>query len=124
MSELPAYIDAVFTHWLWLMGAGPFLLDRLVSWISSAGSPWHQAAAKMREAALWIMAAALLIAGFLAWRDEYRKSAHIQPRSLTATESLCITDEMKPVKADFQYLRIAKPRMKIHHSMQQIFMRR
>jgi len=100
MSDLFAYLAALFSHWLWLMSAGPFLIDRLVSWLSPNESQWHVAAQKMRSLSLSIMMIGVFLAGFLAWNDEHQKSAgRVAERHLSDRQKSCLADAIKKDKA-------------------------
>jgi hypothetical protein len=110
MGELITYLHALFTNWAFLMSAGPFLGDRLITWFWPTGRAWldDNAGRRRKKVGLWLVAAGVFAAGFITWRDEHRKVSVSEPRSLSATESLCISRDSQPLKERLKYLMIAR----------------
>jgi hypothetical protein len=57
MADFYGYLHALFVHWLWLMSAGPFLADRLISWLWPYGRKRLDGfvGEKRRRISLWFM---------------------------------------------------------------------
>src|SRR5215204_224729 len=108
MGEFVSYLYALFTNWFFLMSTGPFLADRLVSWFLPAARVWldENAGRRRQRIGLSLVILGVFAGGFLTWRDEYRKNPTAMPRNLTATESLCITESLTPLREDYKYFSI------------------
>jgi hypothetical protein len=70
LSGFFEYIQAVFGHWLALMSAGPFFLDRMITWFSSNGRKWLDQWPHRRRTLAVIMAIGVFLAGFQTWKEE------------------------------------------------------
>jgi hypothetical protein len=70
MSAFYAYLQAIGTHWASLMSAGPFLIDRLITWLWPTGRRLLDNWQWRRPFLLSILLIGIFIAGFLAWSDE------------------------------------------------------
>jgi hypothetical protein len=75
MSIFVAYLQAIGTHWSSLMSAGPFLIDRLITWLWPAGRRLLDNWEWRRPFLLSILLAGFFVAGFLAWKDEASRNA-------------------------------------------------
>jgi hypothetical protein len=106
MGELYTYLHTLFTHLAFVLSTGPFLVDRLITWFWAAGRAWldENAGQRRKKIGLWIVAAGLFAAGFLSWRDEYRRNPVTPARNLSAAESLCITENIRPIHDQYRYL--------------------
>ena len=71
MSEFGAYIAALFIHLVPVLGAGPFLLDRLITWFWQRGRKWLDEHPQRRRIYSWCFLLSLFFAGFTAWKDEH-----------------------------------------------------
>jgi hypothetical protein len=71
MSEFGAYIAALFIHLVPVLGAGPFLIDRLITWFWQRGRSWLDQHPQRRRIYLGCFLFSLVIAGFTAWKAEH-----------------------------------------------------
>jgi hypothetical protein len=71
LSDFPTYLDALRGHLLAFLSAGPFLIDRLITWFWPWGRKKLDAFPHRRSLFLWVIIVGIFYAGFLAWRDEH-----------------------------------------------------
>jgi hypothetical protein len=88
MSVVFAYIFAVFSHWLTLMSAGPFLIDTLLR-LSTRGRVWLDRIGENQVRWVWpkVLLIGIFVAGFLAWKDEYHAREAAESRATKAEAS-------------------------------------
>jgi hypothetical protein len=72
MQLIWGYLSALSAHWLTLMSAGPFLLDRLVTWFWRWGRQWIDGWRWRVPFLLGIVFIGFQIAGFQAWNDQMK----------------------------------------------------
>jgi hypothetical protein len=86
MSIFFAYLAALFSHWLALMSAGPFLIDRLITWLWPTGRRWldNRLPVTRRRLSYAIIFAAVFFAGFSAWLDEHKSREEAEKRAIAA----------------------------------------
>lgn len=70
MSAFIAYLIAIGTHWVSLMSAGPFLIDRLITWFWPVGRQFLDNWRWKRFFLLSVLLVGIFVAGFLAWKDQ------------------------------------------------------
>ena len=71
MSEFGAYLAALFLKLIPVLGAGPFLIDRLITWFWPKGRKWLDAHPQRQRIYLWAFLISLFFAGFVAWKNEH-----------------------------------------------------
>jgi hypothetical protein len=76
MAVFYSYILALASHWLALMSAGPFLIDRLVTWFWPAARRWLDGWHHRRSFLLGILLVGVFAAGFLVWKQEREGSEY------------------------------------------------
>ena len=92
LSELPIYLEAMRQHLLIFLSAGPFLIDRLITWFWPSGRKWLDNWPHRRSFLLWVVIFGAFYAGFLAWREE-----HDRPQKIDATASEAPRQSIIPV---------------------------
>jgi hypothetical protein len=70
MSEFGEYLAALFLKLIPVLGAGPFLIDRLITWFWPKGRKWLDAHPQRLSIYLWAFLLGLFFAGFFAWKEE------------------------------------------------------
>jgi hypothetical protein len=92
MALILDYLKALFPHWLSLMSAGPFLADRLITWLCPKWRRWLDSFPKRRAFGLWIIVIGMFSAGYLAWKDEriarfriQQEQTHVIAKGIDAT---------------------------------------
>jgi hypothetical protein len=75
MAEFLGYLAALYHWWLAVMAAGPFVVDRLIGWLSPPRKKWLDEHPRRNQIYRWIIVIGIFIAGFLAWQAEHEKAA-------------------------------------------------
>jgi hypothetical protein len=72
LSDFYNYLAILREHWLAFMSAGPFLVDRLITWFWPWGRYKLDTFPHRRQIFLWFIVFGVFWAGFSAWRDEHQ----------------------------------------------------
>jgi hypothetical protein len=75
VADFIEYLVTLFSSWLIVMGAGPFLVDRLIGWFSRPTRKWLDEHPRRNQIYRWIIVIGIFIAGFSAWQAEHQKAA-------------------------------------------------
>jgi hypothetical protein len=74
------YMHALFGYWLALMSAGPFLIDRMITWFCSRGRKWLEQWPHRQKALSIIMGIGVFFAGFQAWKEEHAAKIDVEQK--------------------------------------------
>lgn len=75
-----AYLQALYGHLVWFLGAVPFFIDRVFSLLWPAYRKFLDRWRWRQQFWIWVFVVCAFVASFLAWRDEYlRANALVRP---------------------------------------------
>ncbi|HZV04946.1 MAG TPA: hypothetical protein VE999_07680 [Gemmataceae bacterium] len=80
LSEFYSYLFALSHHWVALMSAGPFLVDRMITWFWPSGRRWLDSWPGRRPFLFGVLLIGVFIAGFQAWKEEYSAKLALLPK--------------------------------------------
>jgi len=74
LQDFRTYVDLLQGHWLAFMSAGPFLIDRLVTWLWPWGRRQLDNLPHRRQLFLWLIIAGVFWSGFASWREQQHRA--------------------------------------------------
>jgi hypothetical protein len=101
MSEFAEYIGALFLYLVPVMGAGPFFVDRLITWFCPKGRQWLDAHPQRRQIYLWSFLLSLFVAGFIAWKVEHHKYMSVVLRKNVPTQTIVGGETYQILRDDY-----------------------
>jgi len=101
MSEFGAYVAALFANLLPVLGAGPFLIDRLITWFWPRARKWLDNHPQRRQIYSGIFLLSLFFAGFYAWKGEHDKYMSAVFRENVPTETIAGGETYQILRDDY-----------------------
>jgi hypothetical protein len=77
-SDFNSYLAALSAHWLAFMSTGPFLADRLVTWLWPRGRGWLDTFSHRQKLYLFLIVAGIFWAGYSTWHDEHERRISVE----------------------------------------------
>ena len=104
MWEFGEYIGALFVYLIPVLGAGPFLVDRLITWFWPHGRKCLDGHPQRSRIYLWSVLTSLFVAGFFAWKDEHDRYMSAVLREKVPTQTISGGQTYQVLRDDYLLL--------------------